>query len=233
MGWSPSGSSDAKYRQWVGLLVGVLLLANPLVVGITDVGDPDRYRYEAIQVASPDGTVDVPAGVDVRESEILCLQTPPTRACMVERAIVERDGITYDGLPRRVLTADYAYVYDEVDGTDRFYQVTTNETSTGEINYSHERVANQRVLRSVATPLQRASRGIRTAIESGSYVTSDPLEEAETLVRTDQGYYVVHATEVHETSGERRVVVRALQWIAGALGVFLIYRSGVRAGRRG
>jgi hypothetical protein len=232
MGWSPSGSSDASYRQWVGLLVGVLLLTNPLVVGVTDVGDPDRYRYEASEVASPDGTIDVPAGVDVREPEILCLQTPPTRACMVERAIVERDGITYDGLPRRVLTADYAYVYDEVDGTDRFYRVTTNETATGEINYSHERVANQRVLRSVATPLQRASRGVRTAIE-GSYVTSDPLEEAETLVRTDQGYYVVHATEVHETSGERRVVVRALQWIAGALGVLLIYRSGVRAGRRG
>lgn len=218
-------------RSWVLLLIGILLLLNPFIVGITDFGDPDRYQYEPAKVAELDGTVDVPPGVDLHESEVVCLNLPPTRACMLERAILEADGLVYDGLPRRVLAADYGYVYDEVDGEDRFYRPVTEETADGRINYTYEEISSREALDRISTPIQDASPGIRDAIATGTHVTSDPLAGAETLIRTEDGYYVVHATEVYETTSDRRIIVRAFQWIAGFLAIVLIYRAGDRDGR--
>lgn len=221
----------SRYRSWVLLLIGILLLMNPFIVGITDFGDPDRYQYEPAKVADLDGTVDVPPGVDIHESEVVCLKFPPTRACMLERAILEQRGLVYDGLPGRVLAADYGYVYDEVNGEDRFYRPVTEETGDGHINYTHEEIPSREALERISTPIQDASPGIRDAITTGSYVTSDPLAGAETLIRTEDGYYVVHTTEMYETTGERRVIVRVFQWIVGILAIVLIYRAGVRSGQ--
>ncbi|MFB6149616.1 MAG: hypothetical protein ABEJ48_08125, partial [Halobacteriales archaeon] len=216
----------SRNRSWVLSLIGILLLLNPFIVGSTDFGDPDRYRYEPAKVAERDGTVDVPPGVDIQESEVVCLHSPPTRACMLERAILKQQGLVYDGLPRRVLTADYGYVYDEVNGTDRFYRPVTEETADGRINYTHEEIPSREVLERISTPIQDAAPGIRDAITTGSHVTSDPLAAAETLIRTEDGYYVVHATEMYETTGERRFIVQALQWIAGILAIGMIYGAG-------
>lgn len=224
----------AGHRSALLLVVGVALLLNPVVVGVTDFGDPDQYRYEPHRVAAPNGTVDVPAEADVAEPGVLCLDVPLTRPCMFERAILERGGIVYeDGLPREFLTTDYGYVYHLTDGEGRFYRPVTTEAANGSVTYTHERVPNGEALDRVSTPLREASSGVRTAITSGSYVTSDRLPEAGTLVRTDDGYYVVSVAEMHETTGERRPLVRAGQWMAAGLAVLLIYRAGARRGRQG
>jgi hypothetical protein len=217
-----------RHRRTVAVAVGLTLLANPFVVGALDVGDPDTYRYEATRVVAPDGTVDVPAGVDVDDPEVVCLDAPLRRACMLERAAAERGGLRYaEGLPRTWLTTEYEYVYGRVDGEDRFYRPTVTEAEDGGYRYGLERVATERALSTVGTPLDRVSPGVRAAVEHGEYVTSDPLPGAGELVRTDRGHYVVDAAVVRERAGERTPLVVALQWVAGGVGLLLVFRGDV------
>lgn len=222
MDWSSTLRSDRR----VALLLGVVLLLNPLVVGVTDVGDPDRYRYEAATVVGQDGSIDVPLEVQRVDDDVLCLDQPITRTCMLERAALARGGLVYDGLPAQVLDRDYEYLYDEVNGTDRFYRPITTETAGGEIRYTHERVPLRTALREVSVSLAMASAPVERAIEEGAVITSDPLPGANRLVRTGSTYVVVHRVAMHETEGERRGIVLALQWLAGGLGVALVHRAG-------
>lgn len=142
---------------------------------------------------------------------------------MLERAIHAKGGITYDGPPRSVMNHNYAYVHIWESG---FFQPTTTEGENGTVRYGLEPVPREEALDRIATPLSRVSPGVRTAISKGKYVTSDELSDAQELVSTEEGYFVVSVAAVSaEHTSERTGVVIALQWVLGFTGAFLILRG--------
>jgi hypothetical protein len=217
-------SSVTRYRGEAAIAVGFVLLLNPLIVGAFDIGDPDRYRYEASEVSfSANGTYAFSTHPVALDSDVACFGDVPSRSCVLERAIHANGGITYDGPTKQFIHNEYSYVHIWEDG---FFRPVSEARETGTVRYGLEAVPQEEALRYIATPLERTDRGVRTAIETGAYETSDELPGANELVRADEGYYVVYPTVVQEHLGaERSLTVVVLQWLLGTAGAVLILRG--------
>lgn len=217
-------SSVAGYRGEVAIIVGFILLLNPLVVGAFDIGDPDRYRYEAGEVSfSTNGTYTFSTHPVPLDPDVACFGDEPSRSCVLERAIHTSEGITYDGPTKHFINNEYSFVHIWEEG---FSRPVSEEQPNGTVWYGLEAVSQEEALRYIATPSERTNKGVRTAIETGSYETSDKLSGANELVQADNSYYVVYPTVVQEHRGiERRPTVVVLQWLLGITGAILILRG--------
>ncbi|QLH76357.1 hypothetical protein HZS55_03135 [Halosimplex rubrum] len=217
-------SLTRRQRGGLYVFVGFALLLNPFVVGALDIGDPDSYTYEPKEITFHDnGTYDAPIGVDEIDPGVACLDTLPSRSCALERAVHANGGVTYDEYPRFVVR-DVRYPYVHVWGAG-FFETATEELANGSVEYGLEPVPKSRVLDSVAVSSDDASRGVRGALETGQYRTSDPLDDADELVAHDGSYYVVTEVASRTTTGERRDIVIGLQWVAGIGGGWLVLRG--------
>ncbi|WP_459193366.1 hypothetical protein [Halosimplex sp. J119] len=217
-------SLTARQQGALYVVVGFALLLNPLVVGALDLGDPDSYTYEPKEITFYDnGTYDAADGADAADPRVACLDDSlPTRSCTLERAVHANGGVMYDGLPQRILSTDYWYVYVWDEG---FFEPTSADWGNDTYEYGLEPVARSQALDYVAVSSDEASTGVRRALETGQYRTSDPLDGADELVAHDGDYYVVTATSYSTTDEERRNVVIFLQWIAGIAGAWLVLRG--------
>lgn len=212
-----------RQRGGLYVVVGFALLVNPFVVGALDLGDPDSYTYEPKAVTFYDnGTYDAERGVDHLDPEVACFEWPRSRTCLLERANYANGGLVYDGVPSQFLRYEYRYVYVWGEG---FFEPADEQFENGSVEYGLQPVARPAALDRIAAEPDRVSAGVRTAIETGQYRTSDPLDGADELVAHDGGYYVVTATSYRTTPGERRDFVVALQWVAGAGGGWLVLRG--------
>lgn len=223
---SPMDSDSVfRYQEELAIIIGFALVLNPLVVGAYDIGDPDQYRYEPVEVefyANGTYAYDSSSIVHPLDSDVACFDVPPSRSCVLERAIHANGDIAFDGPPRTFMTHDYDYVYIWESG---FFRPATTEGENGTVRYGLESVPHEDALGDIATPLSRVSPDVRTAISQGKHVTSDELSGAHELVSTDEGYFVVtDAVSVNRTS-ERTGTVIALQWILGFTGAFLVLRG--------
>ncbi|ELY80483.1 hypothetical protein C486_08790 [Natrinema gari JCM 14663] len=207
-----------------------MFLLNPLVVSAYDIGDPDWYRYEASEVEFFDnGTYTYSSEPDRPESldsDVACFGALPSRSCVLERAIHANGSITYDGPPSSFIDHEYNYVYIWEEG---FFRPVTEEGQNGTVRYGLQSVPREEALGYIATPLSRTNRGVRTAIETGTYETSDELPGAHELVQAGDRYYVVYPAAYHEDRGdwgsERSPAVVVLQWLLGIIGAFLVLRG--------
>lgn len=217
-------SLTERQRGELFVVAGFLLLLNPFVVGALDLGDPDSYTYEPKEVTFYDnGTYDAADGADVIDPRVACLdENLPTRSCTLERAVHANGGIMYDGLPQRVLSTDYWYVYVYGEG---FFEPTSLDWGNDTYEYGLEPVAQSRALDYVAVSSDDASTGVRRALETGQFRTSDPLDGADELVVHDGSHYVVTATSYSTTGEDRRTFVVALQWALGFAGAWLVLRG--------
>ncbi|WP_336338765.1 hypothetical protein [Haloarcula brevis] len=217
-------SSVMRYRGEAAIIVGFILLLNPLVVGAFDIGDPDRYRYEASEVSfAANGTYTFSTHPVPLDSDVACFGDEPSRSCVLERAIHTNGGITYDGPTKHLINNEYSYVHIWDEG---FFRPVSEERPNGTVWYGLEAVSQEEALRYIATPLERTNKGVRTAIETGSYETPDELSGAHELVQADDSYYVVSPTVVKEHRGiERSQTVVVLQWLLGITGAILILRG--------
>lgn len=210
-------------RGVVLVVVGFALLLNPPVVGALDLGDPDSYTYEPTEITfHENSTYDAPPGSGDIDSEVACLDFPPRRSCILEQAVHANGGVVYDGPPPNFLRHDYQYVHIWEAG---FFEPVAEELPNGTVEYGLEPVAQDPALDDVADPSSEVSRGIRRAVETGKFRTSDPLSGAGELVAHDGSYYVVTATSYRTTTGERRDIVVFLQWAAGIGGASLVLRG--------
>lgn len=217
-------SPDVPLRRGTILvLVGFVLLVNPLFVAHYDLNDPDRYRYEATTVSFHENGTYTTGGEIARrlDSEVACLGTDAAmrRTCMLERAVHANGGVVYDGLSEMFLTADYAYVFVWGSG---FFEPTATELENGSVRYGLTRTPTKQALERVVTPMSKAAPGVRTAIRNGAYETHDKLDSAGELVRSNGELYVVYAASFHSTHRERDSTVMALQWVLGILGTALV-----------
>ncbi|MFC7197097.1 hypothetical protein ACFQL4_24700 [Halosimplex aquaticum] len=207
-------SLPGSTRGEIYVALGFALLLNPFVVGAFDVGDPDSYTYEPKEITFYDnGTVDRPAGVRDVDPAVACFEALPQRTCMLERAIRANGGVRYDGLSSTFLRHDYQYVYVYGEG---FFAPVADDLGNDTVEYTIRPVSQSAALDSIAEPSSDASRGVRTALETGEYRTSDPLDGANELVTHDGDYYVVSMVSSRTTTGGRRTSVVALQWALGS-----------------
>jgi hypothetical protein len=132
-------SSVTRYRGEVTIVVGFILLLNPLVVGAFDIGDPDRYRYEASEVSfSANGTYTFSTHPVPLDSDVACFGDEPSRSCVLERAIHTNGGITYDGPTKHFINNEYSYVHIREEG---FFQPVSEERPNGTVWYGLEAVS--------------------------------------------------------------------------------------------
>lgn len=216
--------SISRYRGEISILVGFALLMNPFVVGAYDIGDPDWYRYEASEIEfHPNGTFDMSPPATPLDPDVACLGDLWSRSCVLEHAVHANGGITFDGPPQAFINHEYRYVFIWEAG---FFRPTAKDVQDGTVRYDLEPVPLDEALDRIATPLSRADTGVRAAIKSGEYETSDELSGAHQLVSDDGQYYVVHARAYHVEPGpERMPAVVALQWVLGFIGAGLVLRG--------
>ncbi|SDN26566.1 hypothetical protein SAMN04487949_3772 [Halogranum gelatinilyticum] len=217
-------SLSPRRRGTLTVLVGFALLLNPFVVGHFDIGDPDRYEYEASEVSFTEyGTSDIPRGVDVVDPQIACLDGyPPSRSCVLERAIHANGGLWYDGPPAHFLRSDYEYVFTETEG---FHELVAREGADNQIKYDSRPVPTDEALDRVATEYEHAPRKAQFTIDSGSYAARDPIDGANELVEKNGSYYVVHETRVRRNADERSQIVVLGQWVFGIAGAGLVMKG--------
>lgn len=211
----------SRYRIGIMFVVGLLLITAPAIVGWFDLADLDRYRYEAERVEFTEDGYRVDAPVDVIDEDAACLQFSPRRRCMLERAIHQNGGLEYDGLPSQALANRYWYVY----GDGQFYRTVANETDDGTVHYDLRPVSTDEALKYISTEQWRASSTVKRAIRTGSVTTDDELDGANELVEMEDGYYVVYAASVYETSRERNPWIVGASWTASVAGLGLLLRA--------
>ncbi len=212
-----------RQRGGLYVVVGFALLLNPFVVGALDIGDPDSHTYEPTEVTFHDnGTLDRPGGVGEIDPAVACFESIPQRTCMLERAIRANGGVQYDGLSSTFLRHDYRFVYVYGEG---FFEPVADDPGNGTVEYTLAPVSQSAALDSISDPSREATEGVRTALETGEYRTSDPLDGANELVVYDGSYYVVSEVSSRTTTGERRTIVVFLQWTLGAAGAWLVLRG--------
>lgn len=217
--------SPPRLHGTARILLGVALLTAPLVVPTLDVADPDHYRYEAERVRFTDLGVRYDAPLDGVDPDVACLDALVSRSCALERAIHANGGLVHDqGVPDGFLLSEYEYVYSHADR--RFYEPVAEELANGSVRYDLAPAEESTALSAVATPLERTSRPVRRAVETGSVTTSDRLAGANELIETDDGYYVVHAaSHTEHRNSERRWWATALTWLAVAVGLYWVLRG--------
>jgi hypothetical protein len=143
-------SSAVHSRGVAAVIVGFVLLLNPLVVGAFDVGDPDRCRYEASEVSfSANGTYAFSTHPVSLDSDVACFGDSPSRSCVLERAIHTNGGITYDGPSKHFVHDEYRYVHIWEEG---FFRPVSEERGNGTVWYGLEAVPREEALGYIATP---------------------------------------------------------------------------------
>ncbi|SFL12974.1 hypothetical protein SAMN04487950_2631 [Halogranum rubrum] len=212
-----------RRRGTLTVLLGFVLLLNPFVVGYFDIGDPDRYEYQAYEVSfTEQGTAEIPREVDTVDPQIACLDgLRPSRACVLEQAVHEDGGVWYDGPPATFIYRQYDYVFVWEKG---FFTPVAEEYADRPVRYDMKPVATSEALDRVSTEYEDADRAIQYTIRAGNYTARDPIDGANELVERDGQYYVVDGFNGWEDDGDggRSDLVVLAQWLLGIAGARLI-----------
>ena len=222
-GWAPS----LRVRAAVFLVVGVLLVLNPLVGGLPDAaGLTGDAEYAAAEI-SPDGGEFSLSWVDERDRS-------------VRGVLASRGGLTLlDCYPRVVASERCALESALVDGPvtvesepagwggytyhGRLYDQTVT-SRTGNVTLAVRPASATAVLSNVSAPASNAPDGVRRAIETGT-VSADPgLDSTGLVIERDGAYYVVV-----QTDGPRRDEPAGPVYTAASV---LVGAGLLRAGKR-
>ncbi|MHB9287827.1 hypothetical protein ACKVMT_12410 [Halobacteriales archaeon Cl-PHB] len=194
-GWTPS----RRVLSVLAVLLGLLLIANPLVGGLSDAaGLSGNVEYSAAEV-TPDGD-----GLDVSwvdgsdrsvwpflygQDELQGIHCYPygdeSTECYLESALVEQN-LTLGDVP--VSYREYTY-------QDRFYERIEHHGESDEITLALRPVSARAVLDNVSIPAPEWSDAVRRAVDSGTVSMDPPLRQAGTILERGSTYYVVLSPE--------------------------------------
>lgn len=173
-------------------LVGVALLLNPLYL-YPDGGGPER-TYEAEQIEGESAASDALSRSD---DALVC---PHERACRLEREVLERGGLEYDGRARE------GPRYDVVQLDGRWY-LPRAESSGENVTLDLRSVDALAAVEHVAVPASDRSPAVVDVVESGSTTVHggalEPASRGE-IVRHDGQHYAVVERQYrdHWTAGD-------------------------------
>lgn len=213
-----------RRRGTLTVLLGFVLLLNPFVVGYFDIGDPDRYEYEAYEISFTErGTAEIPREVHTVDPQIACLDHFLwSRSCVLERAVHENGGLQYDGPPSNFIHREYEFVFVWEEG---FYEPVAEQLDDDTVRYDMRQAPTDEALDGVSTEYEHADRTIQYTIRNGNYTARDPIDGTNELVERDGRYYVVSSpgggSYGGDDSGRSGLVVLA-QWVLGIAGARLI-----------
>lgn len=231
--------SSPGLRRALLLAVGLLLVANPVLLDPLGVGTP-TYEYRAVDAtATPDGIelARRPPEEVVGVRGFDCYLGPTTRACVLDSALRDREPYT---VTLRDAGPVGAEPYVRLNGT--FYRRQTDqetlETGDRRVTVSLTRISPQEALDGASVDVAGGAlseRG-RRAVATGRLRTDEPLpyesalgpntyEPAGRFVRTDDGYVLLGLERYQPGLANRRLY--------SGLGVFVglvAFRLGVLPG---
>jgi len=193
-GWSPS----PRVRATALVVVGLLVILNPLVGGLPDaVGLTGTAEYAAAEITPEGGDLSL-AWVEERERSVrgvldvsgglTLLDCFPgfvtSRACGLESSLTDRS-VTVPEEP--VGWSGYTY-------HDRLYERTVGPGSGG-VTLSLRPVSARTVLANISAPAANAPDAVRRAVETGSVRADAPLDSTGLVLERSGSYYVVLPTE--------------------------------------
>lgn len=181
-GWSPS---DAQRRALYGI-VGLLLVFNPVYLGLMGIGGP-TYQYERVPVETQERTFayDPDGATSLGEIQgVDCTDFVGGRRCYVDRLLAERGNVTVGDDPGVSARPKEPYVV--VD--HQVYRRTVERVNDSAVRFGVVPVTAEEMLRDIAVPVERAPPPVRRAVRTGETRTRTEYEDR--FVRTDDGYYL-------------------------------------------
>lgn len=209
------------------IVVGVVLLLNPLYISMLHLDQPNWYRYEASQVTFEDDHVNASFDATSIDSDVACL-SHNYRTCLLERYVLQNGGVNYSSQLAAGPGTGYRYAY--IDG--EFYQVQPQGLG-GNGTLSLEHLNREKALRDIATPVERTTPAIRKVVQTGNVTRHHTLPGAGELIREGNTYYVVYKAAYHVSQGrtydqKKRTgqLIQAGLMIGGfAVGLWLVLRG--------
>ena len=219
-------------RRHARVLLGLLLVTSPLYASALGVTGHD-YEYRSTRVVADENRISVANGSDLLRFDegvagINCFyEYPISRLCVHDA-----------GLLNGTRRADHPNVLDvtgraPIHADERYVAFTnrapvyerTADWRNGHYVVGLERVSAEKALEDVAIHPDHVSSQVMTAIEQGSVRTDEPLSDANALVKTSDGYFVVYeqgrrSTFLDANPGRERL----LEWVAVMFGAVLLYR---------
>lgn len=227
-GWSPSPSQSIAVR----IVVGTLLLVNPLYIGAFGLGP--GYTYEREPVTVTDGRITVGDRPIPRTSldGIACTGLDQSFECAYQYArfaggeypVEFPDVVVGFAGPR------YVYQYGRGDDPARYYRRRVVDTGNERRAIRLTPVAPETVLREVSMDASDAPLRVRWALLTGRIRTDRPLPAANRVVETPDGYVVLVRTRV--AGGETLLGLGYLEWLLATFGVIAGGVSILRGYRR-
>lgn len=215
-GWTPS----PRVRGTALVVVGLLVISNPLVGGLPDaVGLTGTAEYAAAEI-TPDGGDLSFAWVEERDQSVrgvldihgglTLLDCFPgfvvSRACGLESSLTDRS-VT---VPQEPVGWD-GYTYH-----DRLYERTVSSGSGGGA-LSLRPVSARTVLENISAPLANAPDAVRRAVGTGSVRADAPLDSTGLVLERSGSYYVVLPTESEPRPEPPGPVYTAASTVVGLL----------------
>ena len=194
-GWSPSRRSVAL----LAVLLGLVLVANPLVGGVFDAAglrgdveyaavelEPTGQHLELTSVGdpprSPSGLLATSDGLD----GVDCYPgTFPARACTVESGLTDQE---LTGVSEPLTWEGYTY-------QDGFYRRTVVERGADGVTLGLEPVPAAAVLANVSIDAASWSGSVRQAVDRGSVTVDPPLAQAGAVLERNGDFFVVVPAE--------------------------------------
>lgn len=222
---------DDSTRRHARLLVGLLLVTSPLYAPALSLTG-DEYEYRSTRVVADENRLSIVNGSDFSlfydgVDGLDCFyEYPVSRLCVHDAGLLNGtrnadhpNVISVTGSPP--IHADERYVAFTNDSPT--YQRTA-DWRNGHYVIGLERVSAAKALEDVAVHRDHVSQKVLTAIERESIRTDEPLADANSVVKTSDGYFVVY--EQGRRSGlldANPVQERLLEWIAVLFGAVLLY----------
>ena len=246
------GRVDGNTRTLLLALLVLALLAGPLWVEVLHLNDP-TYRYERAEVTVVTGTIEYASEIDdpavAISDDILCTDPVSTRACALERTLVDGGSVPADvyhrgpGTPD-VFEEDYEYVATrggiyrptavtnrsqayviENGGARRVENGTAGEDAFYRVELTLERADAPAALEDVSVPIDSVGPVTREAATSGSATTHRDIDIPETPVRLEDGtYYRVYLNEKRGPPATVGTAVFLLRFGAPLAGLVLAWR---------
>lgn len=216
-------SVTTERSPWLMLLVGVLLVANPLYVPVADLSSPDHV-YGRASISANGDSLDYEAGLRVPIEGIDCFEEP-RRDCTIERALVG-ENLTVDSRPVDGRSPD-----PFVALPSGWYERIVTE-SGGNVTYRLRPVSLSNVLRSVSVAPKEIPARLRPAAEGGRVTLESPIEETYVVRADGEYYYLTEAATKRPPFGEFYGLLSAVGVLAGAILLVLAGRRREAHDRR-
>lgn len=172
--------------------IGVLLLLNPLYVGMLHLDQPEWTRYEATALHVEDGEV---SGGFVADPDIACTDDD-YRSCAFERYVHRNGGLEVEdgGIAASIGRGRYRYVFL---GDDGFFEPQAMDVIDGS-RLTLAPVSAEEALHGASTRVDRAPPVVGAAIDEGTATSHTALDLDGHVFETIRGqYYVLDRVASH------------------------------------